>query len=76
MMLGGAVTGAISMAAGAELKAPHGGIFVLFAITGIPMFLIALLVGTVVGAVAVTAAKRFVRPGTEEPSAAPVATVA
>lgn len=76
MMLGGAVTGAISMAAGAELKAPHGGIFVLFAITGVPMFLVALAVGTIVGAVAVTAAKRFVRPGAEEPSGAPVATVA
>ena len=28
-MAGSAVTGAISMAIGAELKVPHGGIFVL-----------------------------------------------
>ena len=76
MMLGGAVTGAISMAADVQLKAPHGGIFVFFAITGLAMFLVALVVGTVVAALAVTAAKRFVRPGAEEPAEAPLATVA
>src|ERR687889_466546 len=32
MMVGGAVTGAIVAAAGVELRAPHGGIFVFFAI--------------------------------------------
>jgi PTS system fructose-specific IIC component len=69
MMLGGAVTGAIAMGGGAELKAPHGGIFVLFAMDRIPVFLIALAVGTVVGALAVTAAKRFGRTAEEEPVA-------
>ena len=34
VMLGGAVTGAIIMGTGAELSAPHGGIFVFFAISG------------------------------------------
>jgi PTS system fructose-specific IIC component len=72
MMLGGAVTGAIVMAAGAELKAPHGGIFVLFAITGVPMFLLSIVIGTVVGAVAVTLAKGIGRRAEAEP----VATVA
>jgi PTS system fructose-specific IIC component len=66
MMLGGAVTGAIAMGGGAELKAPHGGIFVLFAMDRIPVFLIALAVGTVVGALAVTAAKGFGRSTEEE----------
>ena len=32
MMVGGAITGALSMALGAASKAPHGGIFVFFAI--------------------------------------------
>lgn len=65
MMLGGAVTGAMVMASGVELGAPHGGIFVLFAIKGVPMFIISLIVGTVVGALAVTAAKRLARRDTE-----------
>ncbi|MGY1696367.1 MULTISPECIES: PTS fructose transporter subunit IIABC [unclassified Geodermatophilus] len=61
MMLGGATTGAIVAASGVELRAPHGGIFVLFAMNGIGMFLLALVVGTVVGALAVTVAKSIGR---------------
>ncbi|MGY1713206.1 fructose-specific PTS transporter subunit EIIC [Geodermatophilus sp. SYSU D01106] len=57
MMLGGATTGAIVAASGVELRAPHGGIFVFFAMNGVLMFLVALVVGTVVGALAVTVAK-------------------
>ncbi len=58
-MLGGAVTGAISMAAGVGSKAPHGGIFVFFAIDSFLWFVIAIAVGTVVGAFAVIGLKRF-----------------
>ncbi|WP_132993562.1 PTS fructose transporter subunit IIABC [Gordonia zhaorongruii] len=79
MMLGGAVTGGLSMALGTELRAPHGGVFVLFAMNGTWWkFLIAIVVGTVVAAVAVIAAKQ-VRPRTaegeeaEEGSSAPAA---
>ncbi|MGE2736316.1 PTS fructose transporter subunit IIABC [Mycolicibacterium vaccae] len=61
MMLGGAVTGGLSMAFGATSRAPHGGIFVLFAIDNKLGFLIALLAGTVVAAVAVVAAKQFLK---------------
>jgi PTS system fructose-specific IIC component len=61
MMLGGATTGAIVAASGVELRAPHGGIFVFFAISGILMFLIGLVAGTVVGALAVTIAKSIGR---------------
>ena len=61
VMLGGAVTGAIIMGTGAELSAPHGGIFVFFAISGIVGFLVALLAGTAVGGAAVMAAKQFHR---------------
>ena len=62
MMFGGAITGAICMAAGVTSRAPHGGIFVFFAIGGILWFIIAILVGTVAGAVAVIAAKQFAKP--------------
>ncbi|WP_019179925.1 PTS fructose transporter subunit IIABC [Microbacterium yannicii] len=59
-MLGGAVTGALSMAFGVQSLAPHGGIFVFFAIDPIWGFLIALAVGTVVSALAVVALKKWV----------------
>jgi fructose PTS system EIIBC or EIIC component len=58
-MLGGAVTGAISMAAGVGSKAPHGGIFVFFAIDNFLMFVVSILVGTVVTALSVIALKRW-----------------
>lgn len=58
-MLGGAVTGAISMAAGVGSKAPHGGLFVFFAIDNFLMFVVAILVGTVITALAVIALKRW-----------------
>ena len=47
-MVGGAVTGGLSMAFGVTSLAPHGGIFVLFAINPIWGFLVALAAGTVV----------------------------
>ena len=67
IMLGSAVTGAIVTTAGVTLRAPHGGIFVLFAIEGVLTFLIALVVGTVVGAAAVLFAKQL---GRHEPAGA------
>lgn len=61
MMLGGAVTGATSMALGVGLRAPHGGIFVLFAFEPLPAaiigFLISLIAGVLVSTIAVVAAK-------------------
>lgn len=59
MMAGGAVTGALSMALGVGSRAPHGGVFVLFAINPWWGFIIALVVGTAVAAVAVLALKQF-----------------
>lgn len=64
MMAGGAVTGALIMALDVTLKAPHGGIFVFFAIGKLVWFLVALAAGTVVGALSVIAAKQFI--GTRE----------
>jgi fructose PTS system EIIBC or EIIC component len=61
MMAGGAVTGALSMALGVGLRAPHGGIFVLFAFSPLPWaiagFLISLIAGVLVAATLVIAAK-------------------
>ena len=57
IMLGSAVTGALSMAMGVSVRAPHGGIFVLFAVHNILGYILALIAGVVVGAAAVIAAK-------------------
>lgn len=65
MMAGGAVTGALIMAAGVSQTVPHGGIFVFFAISGLGWFLASLAAGTAVAALAVIAAKQFVRPKAE-----------
>ena len=59
MMLGGAVTGAMTMAFHVTSQAPHGGIFVFFAIGNVLMFVLSILVGMVVGALAVLAMKRW-----------------
>ena len=77
-MVGGAVTGAISMAAGVTSQAPHGGIFVFFAIGNLLMWIVAILTGTVVTAVVLVALKRFVRRrpvGADEKKAASAAAV-
>ncbi|XAS67764.1 fructose-specific PTS transporter subunit EIIC [Micrococcaceae bacterium Sec5.7] len=58
-MVGGALTGAISMASGVGSKAPHGGLFVFFAIDNFIMFVVAILAGTVVTALSVLALKRW-----------------
>ncbi|MCB0168137.1 MAG: PTS fructose-like transporter subunit IIB [Anaerolineae bacterium] len=53
IMVGSAVTGALSMLFGCTLRVPHGGIFVLpipNAVGNLPMYIVAILVGTVVTA--------------------------
>jgi len=57
IMLGSAVTGGLSMAMDVSVRAPHGGIFVLFAVDGVIGYLVALAAGVVVGAIAVIALK-------------------
>ncbi|MGP5290072.1 PTS fructose transporter subunit IIABC [Brachybacterium tyrofermentans] len=57
MMTGGAVTGALIMAFGVGSQAPHGGIFVAFAISPIWGFVLAVLAGTLVAAAVVTVLK-------------------
>ncbi len=60
-MIGAAVTGAISMAAGVTSRAPHGGIFVFFAIGAVAMFIVAIVAGTVVSALVLVGLKKWVR---------------
>ncbi|WP_273415659.1 PTS fructose transporter subunit IIABC [Corynebacterium appendicis] len=59
MMLGGAAAGATSMALGVGAKAPHGGIFVIFAYEPWWGLFIALAVGVVVATIAIIAAKQL-----------------
>ena len=59
MMLGGATTGALSMIFGVTSQAPHGGIFVIFAIAPWWGFIVSIIAGVLVGAVAVIAMKQF-----------------
>ncbi|PZE86225.1 fructose-specific PTS transporter subunit EIIC [Curtobacterium sp. MCBD17_032] len=69
-MVGAAVTGAISMAADVTSRAPHGGIFVFFAIGNVLMFVVAILAGTVVSALVLVALKKWVRRSPAETDAA------
>ncbi|NUS50141.1 MAG: PTS fructose transporter subunit IIC, partial [Nocardioidaceae bacterium] len=57
IMLGSAVTGGLSMALDVSVRAPHGGIFVLFAVGNIVGYLIALAAGVVVGCTSVVVLK-------------------
>ena len=50
-VIGSGLAGALSMAFGCGLRAPHGGIFVLPTITNPFMYLVALVAGSVVGAI-------------------------
>jgi PTS system fructose-specific IIC component len=56
-MLGGAVAGAIAGVAGVEDAVPHGGpiVAVLGAVSGVPMFFVAVVIGTVVTALTTVA---------------------
>ncbi|RLV56849.1 PTS lactose transporter subunit IIC [Aeromicrobium phragmitis] len=71
MMLGSAVAGAMAMGTGVTLAAPHGGVFVFFAVDQVLWFFVSIVAGTVVSAIAVTAAKQF---GRREPAASSGAT--
>ncbi|MEZ3499209.1 PTS fructose transporter subunit IIBC [Pantoea sp. KPR_PJ] len=60
-IVGGALTGAISMYIGAKLMAPHGGLFVLLipgAITPVLGYLVAIIVGTAVAGLGYAVLKR------------------
>ena len=57
-IIGSAIAGGLSMAFGCTLQAPHGGIFV-FPTVGHPlMYVVALFIGSIVGAVILSALKK------------------
>ncbi|WP_296493104.1 PTS fructose-like transporter subunit IIB [Rhodoferax sp.] len=61
LMIGSAVAGALSMVLGSELRVPHGGVFVLpipNAVTNLGAYLLAIVAGTVISALALGALKR------------------
>jgi PTS system fructose-specific IIC component len=57
IMLGSAVTGGLSQALDVGVRAPHGGIFVLFAVLNVVGYLVSLLAGVLVGCAAVVTLK-------------------
>ncbi|MFF5976432.1 fructose-specific PTS transporter subunit EIIC [Streptomyces sp. NPDC012769] len=65
-MAGGAVTGALSMAFGCTLRAPHGGVFVIPLIGNPLLYLLAIVAGTVVSAALVVLLKSARGPAFEE----------
>ncbi|MCC2280120.1 fructose-specific PTS transporter subunit EIIC [Streptomyces sp. ET3-23] len=70
-MAGGAVTGALSMAFGCSLRAPHGGIFVVPLIGRPLLYLLAVAAGTAVAAALVILLKslREKSPAARQPAA-------
>ena len=65
IMLGSAVTGGLSMAFDVSVRAPHGGVFVLFAVGNIVGYVIALAAGVAVGAAGVIALKSLTESSEE-----------
>jgi len=52
-MVGSAITGALSMILGCQLRVPHGGIWVMFipgVVSNLPLYLLSIVIGTVVTA--------------------------
>ncbi|MCF3166709.1 PTS sugar transporter subunit IIA [Streptomyces violaceoruber] len=72
VMAGGAVTGALSMAFGATLRAPHGGVFVVPLIGEPFLYLLAVAAGTLVAAALVVLLKGA-RRTTSAPAGGPAA---
>jgi PTS system fructose-specific IIC component len=72
-MLGSAVTGALSETLNVAVRAPHGGIFVIFAVGNVLGYLVALLAGVVVAAASVIALKTVESRKVDIESLAPVA---
>lgn len=60
-IVGSALAGALSMAFGCTLMAPHGGVFVFPTVGNPLLYIVALLIGSVVGALMLTALKKNVR---------------
>lgn len=62
-VVGAGVTGGMTMAFSVTSQAPHGGVFVFFAIDSFLLFVLSVVVGTIISAVLVLALKILVRKG-------------
>ncbi|WP_349827656.1 PTS fructose transporter subunit IIABC [Brevibacterium litoralis] len=71
-ILGATTTGALTMLFGVTSQAPHGGVFVFFAIQPFLLFVLAIAIGTVVSALAVILFKGIRKAPTEQAPAAAV----
>ncbi len=60
-IVGSAVTGAMLMGFGVTSQAPHGGVFVFFAMNNFPLFVLSVVVGAVISAGLVILLKAFAR---------------
>nr|WP_241634659.1 fructose-specific PTS transporter subunit EIIC [Fusobacterium gastrosuis] len=60
-VIGSAIAGAMTMALGIKIPAPHGGILVMFLSNNFIMYLVSILVGSIVGAVILGIIKKEVK---------------
>ena len=60
MIAGSALAGALSMVFKCQLPAPHGGIFVIPLVTNWPMYIVAILAGSLLSAVLMGVLKKKV----------------
>nr|WP_120492404.1 fructose-specific PTS transporter subunit EIIC [Corynebacterium lactis] len=65
IVIGGAITGGMSMALGAATRVPHGGVFVLFAIDKPLWWLTSIVVGSIVAALCIVASKHLLPQNAE-----------
>lgn len=75
IMLGSAVTGALSALFSIGLNVPHGGIWVVFipgVVTNLPLYILSIVIGTFVTAGALYVLKRPIAAEVEEETAVPV----
>jgi PTS system fructose-specific IIC component len=79
LMIGSAVTGALSMLFQCQLRVPHGGVFVLLipnVVTNLPQYALAIVIGTVVTAGVLFVLKRPIEATEEEKEEKPVVAAA
>ncbi len=75
IMIGSAVTGALSALFSIGLNVPHGGIWVIFipgVVTNLPLYILSIVIGTAVTAGALYVLKRPIAVEAEEETAVPV----
>lgn len=57
-VLGSAIAGGLSVAFNCQLRAPHGGLFVIATVSNWPLYLLAIAAGSVVGCLVLSALKK------------------